>query len=449
MKKYLLALSILLLPATIFAQEILDRKVSVSIKDLSIEEALYYLIDNQSVNFSFNNDLLPDKIVSLRFKNTALKIVLKALFKDTAIGFKAIGKQVVLFRREIPPPVKKFTISGFLTDAASGENLIAANIYDHQSGKGTVTNEYGFYSLTLTEGQADLQFSYLGYNSVFRPVDLKQDVELSLALDASLTLAEVIVTDSDSTIEIRNTGMSSEEININDVKELPKLAGEADLIRTTHLLPGIQTGADGVGGIYVRGGNLGQNLILIDDVPVYNVSHTAGIFSIFNTDAIRSAKLVKGGFPARYGGRISSVLDVRTKEGNLKEVKASGNIGLLASSFSLEGPIQKDKSSFFISGRGSFLNWYLRPLSRYAKEIRNQTGETNYKFFDFNAKLNFRFTEKDKIYISIYNGLDRFENYGGSSDTLGLINLSDTINIKLSISTSGIGQVLTIWRPSM
>jgi outer membrane receptor for ferrienterochelin and colicin len=422
MKKYLLAFSILLLSAPTFAQGLLDQKVTISIEKLSLEETIYALIDQADVNIAFNHDILPEKLIDRSFRNTPLKNILQEIFRGTPLAFSVIGQQIVLFEKEVLPQPKKYTISGFLTDAATGELLIAASVYDKRSGKGTATNEYGFYSLTLLEGPADLQFSYLGFNSAYKSLNLNANVELNLTLDANLMLEEVIVTDADSTLEVRNTGMSFENIDVKDTKELPKLGGESDIIRTTHLLPGVQTGTDGVGGIYVRGGSLGQNLILIDDVPVYNVSHAAGVFSIFNTDAVRSAKLVKGGFPARYGGRTSAVLDIRTKEGNLKEIKATGNIGLLSASASIEGPMQKDKSSFFISGRGSFINWYLKPASRYVKENQGQIGETSYDFFDFNAKFNFRFTDKDKIYISLYNGSDGFANDGMASDIVAIPN---------------------------
>ena len=440
MKKLVLFIALTLALVPVLAQDLLDRAVSVDIDNLTLEEALFYLMDKEGVHLSFSNDLIPDKRVTLQRKNIPLSEVLYLLLKEVSIDFRVVGRQVVLYRRDLvlPPAKKKFTISGFIRDEQTRELLIGASIYDRNSGKGTVTNEYGFYSLSLTEGEVDLQFSYLGYVTFNQAFKLMEDREINLQLSASLTLAEVVVIAKDSSLLQRNSAMSVNEIDINDVERLPKLAGESDVIRTVHLLPGIQTGADGIGGIHVRGGNVGQNLILIDDVPVYDVSHAAGIFSIFNTDAIRSAKLVKGGFPARYGGRVSSVLDIRTKEGNLKEFKAKANVGLLTASVSAEGPMRKDYSSFFVSGRGSFLDLYLRPVSRYYKDLLGETGETAYDFYDFNAKLNFSFTEQDKVYISVYAGGDDFRNFGQASDVVGVTNVlvNDTTFFRLDTDYS-------------
>lgn len=422
MKSKLLLLSLIFGTLTTLAQNPLEEKISVRIKNTSLEAALFYLIDQKEVNLSFPNDIIPDRQVTVRFRRTQVENVLIHLLRSTDIEYKLIGNQIVLFEKEKPPVTKKFTISGFLRDAQSSEFLIAASIFDRKSGKGTVTNEYGFYSLTVEEGPVDLQFSYLGYNTKDVQFYLDKRRVLNVNLMAALTLAEVVVVAKDSSLLQRKTAMSVNEIAIKDVERLPKLAGESDVIRTLQLLPGIQTGADGIGGIHVRGGTVGQNLILIDDVPVYNVSHAAGVFSIFNTEAIRSAKLVKGGFPARYGGRISSILDVRTREGNMKERKTSISTGLLTASLTTEGPIQKDYSSFFLSGRVSFLNFYLKPTSRYFKELLGETGETVYDFYDFNAKLNFSFSEQDKIYISVYAGSDNFLNFGNSTEIQPVIN---------------------------
>lgn len=427
-----------MLPA--LAQDLLEQRVSVRFKDVSLVDALYQLIDQEDIKLSFSKDILPNKTVDLRLKKNQLKTILGILLRDTDIDFKVLGNQVVLFKTQRPITKKKYTISGFLRDEETQELLIAASVYDHSTGKGTETNEYGFYSLTLSEGPVDIQYSYLGYVNSHKRFKLAENKEFNVNLKASLTLNPVVVIATDSTVEKRPTGMSYNAIQIKDVESLPKLAGESDLIRTIHMLPGIQTGADGIGGIHVRGGNVGQNLILIDDVPVYNVSHAAGVFSVFNTEAIKSVKLVKGGFPARYGGRVSSVLDIRTKEGNMNEYKANFNVGLLTAGATLEGPLQKGSSSFFISGRTSFLNLYLKPTTRFIKESRGQIGSTGYSFYDFNAKLNFSFTEKVKIYISVYSGSDDYSNDSRSSINLEqynpLTNTSTFFRLDQSIEES-------------
>jgi outer membrane receptor for ferrienterochelin and colicin len=231
-------------------------------------------------------------------------------------------------------------------------------VLDRRTGKGVETNEYGFFSITVPPGMMRLSIYYLGYEPIEQEFLLESNRRFRFSLKTSLTLPEIEVyaTDSTSSGGLKS-GITINTFNAEDIEYLPSLGGEPDLIRAAHLLPGVQTGTDGIGGIHVRGGNSEHNLILIDGVPVYNVMHAAGLFSVFNTDAIRSAQLLKGGFPARYGGRLSSVLDIHTKEGNLKKYSGQVEAGLLTLRASLEGPIVKDKSSFFVSARQSFLNW--------------------------------------------------------------------------------------------
>ncbi len=401
-------------------QSPLDQEVTLVVRNESVEDALYKLIDQNEVKLIFSNEILSTKTITLRMRRVPLRQVLEALFGDTDIHYKAIGDQVVLYKEAEAPTAKEFTISGFLEDGQTGERLIGASVYERNSQRGTVTNAYGFYSLSLEGGPVELTYAYLGYEASVRYFVLTVNSKENVTLMPSLTLTEVLVIGSDSTFAQKPDGSSTDYIQIDDVEQLPKLAGESDLVRTAYLLPGVQTGTDGVGGIHVRGGNPGQNLILIDGVPVYNISHAAGVFSIFNTNAVRTAKLVKGGFPARYGGRISSVLDVRTKEGNKKDYKAQADLGMLTSGLSVEGPIIKDKSSFFLSGRGSFLDLYLQPYSRKEKEKRGEGGFSSYQFYDVNAKLNFAFSDNDKIYFSYYRGSDRFTNSGSRTDLVSL-----------------------------
>ncbi|GJM35752.1 MAG: TonB-dependent receptor [Saprospiraceae bacterium] len=421
MNRLLLSLSFLLTCFVVTGQNPLDHEVTLVVRNVAVEDALYKLIDQNEVKLIFTNDILPKNKVSIRLRRVPLGEVLKEIIKGTNLRFKVIGAQVILYKDVEPPAAKEFTISGFLDDSETGERLIGASIFERNNGRGAITNAYGFYSMTLPAGPVELTYAYLGYEATVRYFILQDNYKENIGLFPSLTLTEVLVIGSDSAIARNPDGSSTDFIQIDDVNWLPKLAGESDLVRTTYLLPGVQTGTDGVGGIHVRGGNPGQNLILIDGVPVYNISHAAGVFSIFNTNAIRTAKLIKGGFPARYGGRISSVLDIRTKEGNKKDYKAQADLGMLTSGLSVEGPIIPDKSSFFVSGRGSFLNLYLQPLSRREKANRGEWGTTSYSFYDVNAKLNYTFSDDDRIYLSYYRGNDRFGNSGNRSD---LVNLS-------------------------
>mgnify|MGYP002071836500 CR=1 FL=1 len=414
------------------AQNALDQLVSLRVQNVSVEKALLTLMEQENVPLSFSNDLLPRQPVSVHFRNQPLRTVLDALLQNTGLSYRQVGPQIVLYQAPRPKSERKFTISGFVQDAATGERLVAASVFERSLGKGVETNEYGFFSITLPEGKIHLSFYYLGYipqEYTFQPA---KDIHLVIELNASLLLPEIEVIARDSILSGLRSGISEVYLTGDDMAYLPALGGESDLIRTTHLLPGIQTGTDGIGGIHVRGGNTEHNLILVDGVPVYNALHAAGLFSIFNTDAIRSAQLVKGGFPARYGGRLSSVLDIHTKDGNRNRLSGQAEVGLLTGRVLLEGPITKGKGSFFLSARRSFVNWYTAPLSRRWKAEEGVTGETLYNFYDVNAKLNYDLSPRDKVYLSFYQGSDHFTNEGLRSTMFNVYSpsLEDTARIR-------------------
>lgn len=391
--------------------------------NVTIVQALNQLIDEHGVSLSFSDNIIPDQRVRRDFMDMRLGTILDELLEDTQVDYKLRGSVIVLYKKD-KPISRFFTISGFLEDAESGERLIGATIHDQISGQGTTTNDYGFFSLRLPPGQIDLLFSYIGYKARNMSMTLHEDIRLSAALHSSLTLQEVVVIARDSLI---GTIQSSNVLNTKALRDIPRLAGEADLIRMTYLMPGVQTGTDGVEGMHVRGGSAGQNLVLIDGVPVYYVAHAAGIFSIFNADAIRSATLIKGGFPARYGGRLSSILDVRTKEGNAKKMEASAEVGLVSGKVSVEGPLIKDKSSFFLAGRWSFLDWYIVPFSKRTKSALGEKGGVSYRFHDVNGKFNYSLGRKDKLYLSYYGGRDNFLNGGRAADTIAFLDRSGNL----------------------
>lgn len=299
---------------------------------------------------------------------------------------------------------QKHTISGYVSDSENGELLIGANIYEKNLLKGTTANLYGFYSLTLEQDSIELIFSYTGYQAIKKVFYLDANIEIDVELTSINELGEVEIVASESSSIQDRTQMSSIELNMSKVKSLPVLMGERDVLKTVQLLPGVQSGSEGTSGIYVRGGGPDQNLILLDGVPVYNVSHLFGFFSVFNPDAIRNVELIKGGFPARYGGRLSSVLDIRMKEGNMNKITGEGSVGLVASKLTLEGPIKKGKTSFLVSGRRTYLDLLIRPFVR-AQSDGEATG--GYYFYDFNAKINHRLDDKNRIYASGYFGKDR------------------------------------------
>lgn len=303
---------------------------------------------------------------------------------------------------------QKYTISGYISDAETGEKLIAANVFDQKSIAGSVSNNYGFYSLTLPTDSVTLSFSYIGFQpQEFRSL-LNKDITLDVKLGAAVSLEAVeIVGEKLERIE-ETSQMSRIEVPIEQIKKVPALLGEVDVLKTLQLLPGVQSGGEGQSGLYVRGGSPDQNLVLLDGVPIYNVSHLLGFFSVFNADAIKNVTLTKGGIPARFGGRLSSVLEINMKEGNMETFKGEGSLGAISSKLTLEGPIIKDKASFIISGRRTYVDILARPLVR--KQARNDGNEADIKlhFYDLNAKINYKINHKHRLYLSAYSGADVF-----------------------------------------
>lgn len=303
------------------------------------------------------------------------------------------------------------TFSGALRDAQTGESLIGATVEAVGLQKGTVSNEYGFYSLSLAASldSVTLRFSYVGYEpEIFRfslNANQKQDVALS---PKGSVIEEVVVRANSFTERVRSTEMSVTTISTLEAKALPALFGETDVIKILQLKPGFTPGAEGTTGLFVRGGNSDQNLIVLDEAVVYNANHLFGFFSTFNPDAVKDLKVYKGGFPAQYGGRLSSVIDVRMKEGNNQEFTGSGGLGLIASRLTLEGPIQKNKSSFIVSGRRTYADIITRAINKANEGKEDYQPIPDYYFYDLNTKVNFTLGERDRLYLSGYFGRDVF-----------------------------------------
>ena len=299
---------------------------------------------------------------------------------------------------------ERHTISGYVKEAVSGESLIGVNIYLPDRLTGTVTNTYGFYSITLPAADSvKLIISYVGFSPAIVETTFKKDIELNIQLYPSTLLNEVTVTADRQERQSESVKMSSVKLQVAQIKNVPSLLGEKDVLKVLQLMPGIQKGSEGSSGLYVRGGGPDQNLIILDDAIVYNASHLFGFFSLFNGDALKSVELTKGGFPARYGGRLSSVLEMNMKEGNKEEWHGEGGIGLISSRATVEGPLKKGKSSILLSGRRTYADLILRPVLA-AMEEEN----TGYYFYDFNAKINYDFGRKNKLYLSGYFGKDKF-----------------------------------------
>ncbi|NEQ49153.1 MAG: TonB-dependent receptor, partial [Leptolyngbya sp. SIO3F4] len=306
----------------------------------------------------------------------------------------------------------KYTISGQIRDAENGEDIPLANVLvTNLPGVGTTSNVYGFYSITLEEGEYTLSFQLIGYESVQKQVVLTQDQRLDIEIGkGTQELQEVVISSEKEDQNITRNEGSVTQINMKEVQEIAVFGGEPDIIKVMEFNPGIKSAGEGNAGFYVRGGGLDQNLILLDEAPVYNPSHLLGFFSVFNGDAIKGATVYKGGMPAEYGGRTSSVMDIRMKDGNNKNFGASGGIGLLSGRLTVEGPIVKDRGSFIVSGRRTYLDLFLG-----LSDDESLSG-TELFFYDLNVKANYRINDKNRVYLSGYFGRDRF----GFSDQFGL-----------------------------
>ena len=308
----------------------------------------------------------------------------------------------------LPGFAQKRTISGYVMDAASKETLIGATVFDRNSGKGCATNNYGFYTLTLDQGGVDLQVSYVGYTQQNKAIDLKENLSINFLLETNTTLDEVVVEATRATVSARSPQMSVVELPVQQIKSIPTLFGEADVLKAIQLLPGVQNGSEGSAGMYVRGGGPDENLLLLDGVPVYNVNHALGFFSVFNPDALKNVTLYKGSFPAHFGGRLSSVVDIRMKEGDMQKYHGNVSVGLISSKLNVEGPIVKDKLSFNLSFRRTYGDLLIKPTLWIASAISPDMSKlrAGYNFYDLNAKLNWKISDKDRLYLSFYTGDD-------------------------------------------
>ena len=295
----------------------------------------------------------------------------------------------------------KVTLSGVVKDSETGEELIGAAIYIEDLKSGAITNLYGYYSITLSPGVYTLKYSYLGYVSVIKQIDLKQSVKLDIELKPDNKELEIVeVTGEKLNKNVTDVEMGTAKLQMKTIQLIPALMGEVDVIKSIQLLPGVASSGEGSIGFYVRGGAVDQNLILLDDATVYNAAHLGGLFSVFNQDAVKDVKLYKGGIPAEYGGRLASLLDVRMKEGNSKKLAISGGIGLISSRLTIESPIIKDRSSFLLSGRRTYVDLFF-PLSK-QEAVKQSTAY----FYDFNAKVNYRINDNNRLFLSGYFGRD-------------------------------------------
>ncbi|MUP47030.1 TonB-dependent receptor [Gramella sp. BOM4] len=317
---------------------------------------------------------------------------------------------ILLFASVTNYAQQSFSLNGTITDAASNETLIGVNLIVPEAGTGVVSNEYGYYSLKLPEGTYEIRVSYLGYKTITDTIQLNENKQLDFEMtENSESLDEVLITSENEALNIRKPEMSVNKLSINTIQSLPVVFGEVDVVKSLLLLPGVSNAGEGSSGFNVRGGAVDQNLILLDEATIYNSSHLFGFFSVFNPDAIKDLKLYKGGIPAEYGGRVSSVLDIYQRDGNSKEFQMQGGIGAISSRLLAEGPIVKDKGSFLIGGRSSYAHLFLKLTD----------NENTAYFYDLNTKLSYQLDRKNKLLLSGYFGRDVFNISQNFENTYG------------------------------
>ncbi len=432
---FLIALWGLAGPTALLAQTgaWLDTRVMLNEQDKPVVSILEKLKTDYRIPFAYNKqDLSASLSKTLKIRDKPLRQVLDRLLEGTGMGYSEVGGQVVL-RKKTPPaspapppqrqereegPQPKFTVSGYVSDGASGESLVGVTVRAGATGGGTVSNEYGFFALSLPPGKHTLTFSYIGFEPQELTVDLKQNITQSIRLGENKnTLHEVVVSARSEAAQehVNSTEMGKLAVPIEILRKTPALFGESDIIKALQLMPGVKRGGEGTTGMFIRGGGADENLILLDEAPVYNAGHVLGFLSVFNTNALRDVNLYKGAFPAQYGGRLSGIMDVKMREGNDQRFSTQGAIGNIASSLTVEGPIKKERGSFIVSGRRSYIDKLVGLLG-----VRFP-----YYFYDLNIKANYRITERDRVYVSSYFG----------RDVLEASQKSDSSNLNTGIST--------------
>ncbi|MCZ8216206.1 MAG: TonB-dependent receptor plug domain-containing protein, partial [Cyclobacteriaceae bacterium] len=379
----------------------LDQIVQLDKTEITFQELITAIENQTEIRFAFNPNVLPLS-GKLLFKENKVSIrqALNAVNKTFEVNYIQKDK-IILLKKEAKDKESQVSVYGYIKDAQTGESLIAATVIEKGTAKGTTANFYGYYSHQISVDQpTELLCSYVGYQPFSVTLKASTDTLLNINLVPQL-LDEVVVLGSELETVHEKVQMSSAVVAIDQVKKMPAFLGEVDVLKVLQLLPGIKS-SEGSTGLYVRGGGPDQNLILLDGVPVYNASHLFGFFSLFNADAIKHVELIKGGFPARYGGRLSSVIDIAMKEGNMKELKGEASIGLISAKATLEGPIKKDKTSFIVSARRTYLDAVAEPL------VSQASGDLagGYFFYDVNAKVNHIINKKNRIYFSHYMGDD-------------------------------------------
>ncbi|WP_346883032.1 TonB-dependent receptor [uncultured Algibacter sp.] len=392
-------------PLFCIAQETEDvpisRKCTLKIENKTLQEALNTLEDLGDFTFAYSeNSINLERLISVNETQKTILQILQKLFPNKGYAFKSVGNQILIYK-EITD--EYYVLSGYVREKESQESLPEASVYIPEIQQGVITNNYGFFSIELEKATYNILTSYIGYGDDSRVINLNKNqvVTIELALGTE-SLDEVTILGSTYQKPSKSSQMSSLKLTNKQIETTPVLLGERDILKTLQLLPGIQSGAEGSAQVLIRGGSPDQNLTILDEVTVYNSNHLFGFISVYNVDAVKSTKIYKGAFPSKYGGRLSGVMDLTMKDGNKETISGAFNIGILSSSFLLEGPIQKDKTSFLLSGRRSFADLIARSF-----QAKND-NQADLFFYDMNAKLHHIINERNTIYLSSYFGKDSF-----------------------------------------
>ena len=402
-----------------------NPRLSITIPATTLDVALRMLEQQSKVALSYENTRVRNIPVKARhYTDTPLETILKEILEETKMTFLRKNGNILI----VPRPRQPGTLSGYVEDRASGERLIGVSLAVPEFQAGTTTNNFGFFSITIPADSIRIRLSYIGYERVDTMILLDADTRLNFKLTPDRRLLDVVTVRAAREERIQETSqMSMINLPASQIAAMPRFFGEADLLKTLQLLPGVKQGAEGTSALLVRGGTPDQNLILLDGAPLYNPSHLLGIFSTFNTSALKDVTLYKGAFPARYGGRLSSVVDVSTKDGDMRELHGDFTIGLLASQATVEGPIKKDKTSFIVSGRRTYTDLIARPFIK--ESFGREVDKFTMYFYDLNAKVQHVISDKDRLFFSLYHGKDKMrvseklevkvpDNYRSESDLL-------------------------------
>lgn len=409
---YIISAILLFLGCSLKSQN--KQTISLNIKNSSLKEIIKTVEEQTNYSFVYNETIDLNQKKNISIKDGALETTLSAIFNQTNVNWTILKNHILLSSRKTKQDI--ITISGHITDLESGETLIGASVSNKVSGTGNFSNSYGYYTIQIPKGKIELQASYIGYSPANINLYQERDTIINFRLSAGQQLEEVIVTNKK---QFSPSG-SSMELSGSEITSMPSVFGESDVLKSLQYIPGVQSGIEGSVGMYVRGGSADQNLVLLDGVPIYNTGHAFGLFSIFNGDAVKKVSLHKGSFPARFGGRLSSVVDIRLKDGDMQNYHGTFNISLLSAKINIEGPIIKGKTSFNFSARRS----YVDAITRIVEQFMDESIPVLY-IYDINAKINHKFSDRSRLYFSLYNGKDKIGTNSKRKET----NFSNETNI--------------------